>query len=1023
MHFYTEHTKFGEETGRFSDGGENSFLVTSLFCLSEDAKAFACQKGQIIVVPNDESNALVNVILKPIDNLDIRFRNVAYYVYRGIRKDSILQSDTEMLEPSGTATDLIDRLYSEADFEGAYSADMVGYSNDLTDEVTIDSLFYDMDIKKMFVLEGEWFGTFNSNTSIGFEIVVDTEICPITVGYAKQGRYAVVPSGITDFERRMSREQILAFIDPVAFWGMHSKEGLYVGSQLLKRMDLNTAILSCYGNNNRVYIDIRSEYGYSYNVYGIYADSLGNSIQVGTDKNNLTARMYETNGWPILWESELGNAEKLYIRLKMPQSQKPILHLDNKEQLGYKINLGDIPLMERGNTEWTRSVPLCLRYGNGEDMYSQIFSAFYVDRDATYTIRPFGAIDKTEQRLNGKISFLFDNKLLYRRSQMEEEQYEQVSESGANWDEERIIFYTKSVRRHNWSKNMLKPSEEFDCEGFTLNGTSNLVSFLHNSLDIAIDTIFESSQQIPIINLIGHRNFFTFRGDVSCLCLTREIFKTLKNLTGFCTFHIRKIGFEEMTTENDEYKKFKLFVKGYDSAGNYVERYPEEPVIVYGTPDELILADKEFAEIELQKRGNNSYVANYEERAGYKKIPTLLYDEFITPCETIKNEVEEFKMKLRELPSDHTATRFVRNLVEEHASNLWEHAKQYVQGVKQNDGTYIGGINDDRPLYWARLKMEYELKSMGCFNGQVNGSKVKRFTRLERLIRLFEEKSRNYTGINFSEAPVGAKKILITGFDPFDLDNKPEQNNPSGIIALALHGKEISDNKGNVGIIQAAIVPVRYEDFDKGVIENIVTPFIKTNGVDMIMSISLNADYYYFDLERFAGKYRGGLPDNMKKSGYDNDFKQIRGLNAKEFYQTTLPVDAIVTKEVTNNFDITSQRFFYDQSYSCSDETHREHAKKGNLEPNTNIDAFDFSELNGKISEEGSGGNYLSNEIFYRIARQRERYKKNIVIKTGHLHVPNLEPYIPNDVFVRPYTMNEIIEETTEAIKRCLEYL
>ena len=88
MHFYTEHTKFGEETGRFSDGGENSFLVTSLFCLSEDAKAFACQKGQIIVVPNAESNALVNVILKPIDNLDIRFRNVAYYVYRGIRKDS-----------------------------------------------------------------------------------------------------------------------------------------------------------------------------------------------------------------------------------------------------------------------------------------------------------------------------------------------------------------------------------------------------------------------------------------------------------------------------------------------------------------------------------------------------------------------------------------------------------------------------------------------------------------------------------------------------------------------------------------------------------------------------------------------------------------------------------------------------------------------------------------------------------------------------------------------------------------------
>ena len=1019
MHFYTEHTNFGEETGRFSDGGENSFLVTSLFCLSEDAKAFACQKGQIIVVPNAESNALVNVILKPIDNLDIRFRNVAYYVYRGIRKDSILQSDTEMLEPSGTATDLIDRIYREADFEGAYSADMVGYSNDLTDEVTIDSLFYDMDIKKMFVLEGEWFGTFNSDTSIGFEIVVNTEICPITVGYAKQGRYAVVPSGITDFERRMSREQILAFIDPVAFWGMYSEEGLYVGSQLLKRLELNTAILSCYGNNNRVYIDIRSEYGYSYNVYGTYADSLGNSIQVGTDKNNLTARMYETNGWPIMWENELENSEKLYIRLKMPQSQKPVLHFDDTEQLGYRFKHEDAILKERGNTEWTRCVPLCLRRGNSENRYCQVFSMFYADRDSVCTTRPFGAIDKTEQRLNGKINFLFDNKLLYRRSQMEEEQYEQVSESGANWDEERIIFYTKSVRRHNWSKNMLKPSEECECEGFTLNGTSNFVSFLHNSLDIAIDTIFESSQQIPIINLIGHRNFFTFRGDVSCLCLTREIFKTLMNLTGFSTFHIRKIGFEEMTTENDEYKKFKLFVKGYDSAGNYVERYPEESVIVYGTPDELILADKEFAETELLRK-TSLYMRNYEERRGNDKKR----NSFINQCVEIRKEVNDFINGLDEISNDETALHRIQALVEKHASNIWEYAKHYVQGVKQNDGTYIGGTYDDRPLYWARLEMEVALKKHQCFKGQVRGWKVLPGTKLAELIQLFEEKSRNYTGINFSKAPVRAKKILITGFDPFGLRNNIEQSNPSGVVALALHRTEISDENGNIGEIQAMIFPVRYEDFDNGVIENIVTPFIKSNGVDMIMSISMNGSAYYFDLERFAGKYRGGGSDNMNISNKSKSFKQISDIPkyTKEFYQTTLPMNAVVTEEVTNNFDITRQRFFYDQSYETKTYV-RNHVLWDRSQPNMNVNDFNISELSGQISKKGSGGNYLSNEIFYRIARQRELYKTDTVMKTGHLHVPNLEPYIPNDVSVRPYTMNEIIEETYEAIKRCLEYL
>ena len=1014
MHFYTEHTKFGEETGRFSDGGENSFLVTSLFCLSEDAKAFACQKGQIIVVPNDESNALVNVILKPIDNLDIRFRNVAYYVYRGIRKDSILQSDTEMLEPSGTATDLIDRLYSEADFEGAYSADMVGYSNDLTDEVTIDSLFYDMDIKKMFVLEGEWFGTFNSNTSIGFEIVVDTEICPITVGYAKQGRYAVVPSGITDFERRMSREQILAFIDPVAFWGMHSKEGLYVGSQLLKRMELNTAILSCYGNNNRVYIDIRSEYGYSYNVYGIYADSLGNSIQVGTDKNNLTARMYETNGWPILWESELGNAEKLYIRLKMPQSQKPILHLDNKEQLGYKINLGDIPLMERWNTEWTRSVPLCLRYGNGEDMYSQIFSAFYVDRDATYTIRPFGAIDKTEQRLNGKISFLFDNKLLYRRSQMEEEQYEQVSESGANWDEERIIFYTKSVRRHNWSKNMLKPSEECECEGFTLNGTSNFVSFLHNSLDIAIDTIFESSQQIPIINLIGHRNFFTFRGDVSCLCLTREIFKTLMNLTGFSTFHIRKIGFEEMTTENDEYKKFKLFVKGYDSAGNYVERYPEESVIVYGTPDELILADKEFAETELLRK-TSLYMRNYEERRGNDKKR----NSFINQCVEIRKEVDDFINGLDEISNDETALHRIQALVEKHASNIWEYAKHYVQGVKQNDGTYIGGTYDDRPLYWARLEMEVALKKHQCFKGQVRGWKVLPGTKLAEFIQLFEEKSRNYTGINFSEAPVGAKKILITGFDPFGLRNNIEQSNPSGVVALALHGRTIeykpnATSPTTIGYIQSMIFPVRYEDFDKGYVERYIYPHL--HEVDMIVTISQGRHWYY-DIERFAGSWRGEKHnDNMNKTKIKVTYYHvIESLNNESiieptlfvppYFETTLPFDFMFEKG--REFEIP---VIFNQ-YLTMVGMDNPIIEKGILDDDCSLKTID-KEIREKDKIIGSGDDFLSNEIFYRVSLLRNNC--NPTLKSGHLHVPVLF-----DVF----NIEKVLSETTKLLEYALKKL
>ncbi|MCQ2959629.1 MAG: hypothetical protein MJ198_05500 [Bacteroidales bacterium] len=581
MHFYTEHTKFGEETGRFSDGGENSFLVTSLFCLSEDAKAFACQKGQIIVVPNAESNALVNVILKPIDNLDIRFRNVAYYVYRGIRKDSILQSDTEMLEPGGTATDLIDRLYSEADFEGAYSADMVGYSNDLTDEVTIDSLFYDMDIKKMFVLDGEWFGTFNSNTSIGFEIVVDTEICPITVGYAKQGRYAVVPSGITDFERRMSREQILAFIDPVAFWGMHSEEGLYVGSQLLKRMELNTAILSCYGNNNRVYIDIRSEYGYSYNVYGIYADSLGNSIQVGTDKNNLTARMYETNGWPIMWLENMDLSHKLYISFSRRGNSEPLIFLSESKQsiCSFGTHFVEECIVNSEIVDWTNPIYLKVETQGNEFVIPYVYTMYYFKKNKLneYYNCAFGYIDK-KQIFDDTYKFqeVFYSDLAFLNGNIDGSNFEYIATPGALWDNNRIVLYSKICYPRKTSKITLpQVPQGAKSSGLCLTRES----FLQKKISVVEHIITEEGTKVGVLEVI-HISILPNKENLLVLGITKEEWNILKQLKGCCEYHHRYIYLQEIF-HNEKYWKFELKVSGFNNAGTPIKLTPSNPIYIY----------------------------------------------------------------------------------------------------------------------------------------------------------------------------------------------------------------------------------------------------------------------------------------------------------------------------------------------------------------------------------------------------------------------------------------------------------
>lgn len=104
------------------------------------------------------------------------------------------------------------------------------------------------------------------------------------------------------------------------------------------------------------------------------------------------------------------------------------------------------------------------------------------------------------------------------------------------------------------------------------------------------------------------------------------------------------------------------------------------------------------------------------------------------------------------------------------AQKLWDAAVQAVQT----------GNLDDRPLYWARNKMQVSLKRNPLFEKDIKfeTSIVNRGSELEKIIQLFEEQSRNYTNIDFSKA-TGKKKVLM-GFDPFQLNPYPKFNSSLG---------------------------------------------------------------------------------------------------------------------------------------------------------------------------------------------------------------------------------------------------
>ncbi|ELY2018135.1 hypothetical protein SL053_002048 [Flavobacterium psychrophilum] len=404
-----------------------------------------------------------------------------------------------------------------------------------------------------------------------------------------------------------------------------------------------------------------------------------------------------------------------------------------------------------------------------------------------------------------------------------------------------------------------------------------------------------------------------------------------------------------------------------------------------------------FFPLEGERLKPISYRRNYEELiglfntddSGAKDLLTNYENKFIDSVKDFKTIVDDFSEYIHEDNRDLTIDQ-IRTQVISSAKKLWDEAVWQVQGhnltTKNKDPktgeektvvTKVQALLDDRPLYWARLAMQVILKRHPVFEKDIDLEKsiVKKGTELEKIIQLFEEKSRNYTGIDFSKAG-SKKKVLITGFDPFILnkfDNKlmkpysPNvlQSNPSGLVALSLA------NDVKLGAyIQTMVVPVRYTDFDgcqdhykgqgEGIIEKYIKPFISQ--VDMIITVSQAGEGdYHIDI--FATATRKGLNDNMDFVRVDES-KSVSD-NAPETIQTTLPIQ--MTKGI-------SKAIYWG-----------EYNQKNNTSENSTIDNYPKEEVYN-----GPGGNYLSNEIFYRVARMRSEIKHNL--KTGHFHISMIQP-------------------------------
>jgi hypothetical protein len=247
---------------------------------------------------------------------------------------------------------------------------------------------------------------------------------------------------------------------------------------------------------------------------------------------------------------------------------------------------------------------------------------------------------------------------------------------------------------------------------------------------------------------------------------------------------------------------------------------------------------------------------------------------------------------------------------------------------------------DDRPLYWARLRMIEEIR-------RFTPTWTITATDRQGMVNSLESTSRGHASVSFSGAASTQKRILITGYDPFGFDRAITSgggtdrtvldSNPSGAAVLALNGTSIPGTGTLSAFVQGVLFPVRYRDFDASMVENLIRPLITgSNPPHMIMTISQGGTT--FDIEQSAGRNRSSDPfaDNEGATSGGTTTAPVTppGLSSgPQFLNTTLPTS---------------------------------HMTSGGL---ATLKTTGATTTGGSSPQAvtGTGGGFLSNEIFYRV--------------------------------------------------------
>lgn len=906
----------------------------------------------------------------------------------------------------------------------------------------------------------------------GFEIVLEDDSTDLTLDYVRRRVYEIDLSRVTDpLEAAYRREEIHRYIDPAAYYGMHYYAGVYVNNpkSLVKEEDAFWQTVERYHTKETLYIDIRSENGYAYNYYGNYgvARTGNTNLKLGTTSGALPEIVYGTFGWPIyattLTASTTEAMNAFHIAFSVDDNLNPLMYVEggtvamrpvkgkfvDNAILGAgalgdwtnKIPVGVINRRPAASSR-TQNIPALVRIYYLRQPRSPVFMPTVPDSVVRPDAHPdlvFGPISSAPPwaapagvagSTTNPISWAsLGDRVLVNTHAIAALDAVYVAERGVAFEAAttNVVYY--AIARDYVPTAGVVPPQTLALVGGTANSTSGRKSFLQ-AIMFYLDKVKIVEQAITdgttfnIYKLDDRTTPSPFsRKNVLALGITQAQRTTLEGLTGFSNLHARFIVLQSVSTGGSgaaAFTKYKVGLRGWGTTvdavtgrRNAVTVFPPagSEIYVYSL-DNLLFMSNEFAAGEDPLTSSGALLPFEEQQFDDEAIPKAI----VAAASSFQTAVDAFKTQIQTLHDTAAAPAAVQAAVERHGWDLFELGCTYARTVKP----------DDRPLYWARLAMRVALQRLD-------------FNDMDVLIRALEDTSRGFRPETLTW-PTADKRILISGYDPFFLSKfhpsgaKPNirQSNPSGAAFLSLHNQVLATAGGRTVALRGAVFPVRFEDFTSGhVAEKFFLDYIKgidaDHHVDAIVTMSQGADDEYW-IDRFPCRHRGGTPDNNNDTG--GVFPT--GPAGAEFYETTLPYDALFPASGASIVP----KLYFNQTYEYHDAggvgrkfdlyvtANRRWKYRTLIEdpaaPVVSPPNYVPTKNPGKItSDSGSGGDYLSNEIFYRVALMRTQEKPTL--PTGHFHVAKLQSggptYDAGDDFKEPETL-ALVDVIRDVLKR-----